>query len=107
MEMIELAEHPQLAKLVKLAGSKKRRAILHRNVKEVRLSMTYWSEGSRYTYYRVDLPTGKLTELPHYAPPQFGGPAEEPGLQLDANTAVIRTGVFVGKPATPAVFLPN
>lgn len=75
----------------------------------VELHDTYWDGGSRSSYSLVSCP-GKmapccLRRLPHYAPPQFGGPREPIKVSIDPGCAVVTTGIFCGKTATATVTL--
>lgn len=108
MDIVTLQPGTSLANIVKLTGSKKRRAIIARPTTEVRLSGTYWDGGSRSDYFLVDMKTMECVPLAHVSPAQFGGPKEDPVQHIQPHQAVIEAGTFCGKPATPTVYLhPN
>lgn len=104
MDIVALQPGTTLANIVKLVGSKKRKAILARPTEKVVLSGTYWDGGSRSDYFLVDLKTMQARPLAHYSPPQFGGPREDPAVELQPHQAVVEAGVFCGKPSTPTVY---
>jgi hypothetical protein len=103
METVELKDRPDIARLVK-AISKKRKAFLRRQDAVV-LDGTYWDGGSRSDYYLVHIASGQIKELPHSAPPQFGGVTAAKTVAIEPGYAVVEAGTFCGKPATPTVFL--
>jgi len=107
MHTVALKERPELLKIIKLVDPKfrKQNAFLHRQTTEVRLSGTYWDEGSRSSYYLVNLDTNQVVALDHCSPPQFGGPKEDPVQHLQPGFAIVEMGVFCGKPATPSIYL--
>jgi hypothetical protein len=100
---IELKSRPDIARLIGTL-SRKRTAYLH-YCSEVAMSNTYWDGGSCNVYYTVDRSSGQSQLLPRVPPPQFGGPDADPVVQLQSNQAVVRVGVFCGKPSTPVVYL--
>jgi hypothetical protein len=106
MEMVTLQRGTQLYDICKLV-SKKKRAILATPSNTVRISGTYWDEGSRREYFLIDLATMRATPLPSYGPPQFGGPLQDPVNPLEDGYAIVCAGISCGKPATPVVFLPK
>ncbi len=63
----------------------------------VTLSNTYWSGGSRSTYYGLNLETLQTVDLPHFSPPQFGGPSQPLEIPLVENLMVIEHDMFQGK----------
>lgn len=104
MDIIALTPGTDLANIVKLV-SKKRKAILARPTTEVRLTGTYWSEGSRSEYFMVNIKTKEIVPMACVAPPQYGGPKEDPVAHLQPGFAIIEAGIFCGKPATPTIYL--
>jgi len=71
----------------------------------VRLSDNYWSDGTRYEYFGVDLSTGKVFD-PKYS--EYGNPfthPEVPTVVLEPNSAIVRTGTFCGKKSKPVVYI--
>jgi hypothetical protein len=104
MDIVTITPGSVLSNIVKLTGSKKRKAILARPTTEVRLSGTYWDGGSRSNYFLVDLNTMQAKALASYAPPQFGGPKEDPVVKIEPHQAVVEAGVFCGKASTPTVY---
>lgn len=107
METITLKDRPDLQKIVKMVDGKcrKAKAFLHRR-NEVTLSGTYWDSGSRSQYYLVNLNSGTVTPCASFAPVQFGGPREDRVQKIEPGFAVVETGTFCGKPATPSIYLP-
>lgn len=103
MDLIQLKEHPAIAALVRPL-SRKHKAFVQRTDTVV-LSGTYWSGGSRSSYFLVDIASKKATPLDHVAPAQYGGPKNDPVQTLQPGQAVVEAGVFCGKPATPTVYL--
>lgn len=104
MDIVTLQPGTDLANIVKLVGSKKRKAILARPTEQVALSGTYWDGGSRSDYFLVDLRTMQARPLQHVSPVQFGGPRQDPVVNLEPHHAVVEAGTFCGKPATPTVY---
>lgn len=104
MDVVDLEKGSRLAEIVRLVGSRKRRVIMSRPATTVTLSGTYWSGGSRSDYWLVDLNTNQAQPLAHANPSQFGGPVQDPEIQLQPNQVVVKTGVFCGKPATPTIY---
>jgi len=104
MDIVNLQAGTTLANIVRLVGSKKRKAILARPTDKVTLSGTYWDSGSRSDYFLVDLKMMQARPLAHYSPPQFNGPREDPVVNLEPHQAVVEAGVFCGKPSTPTIY---
>lgn len=104
--IIELKTAPEVLRAIRAADStyRKRNAFLKVGPR-VMLDGTYWSGGSRTTYDAVCLVTGKSVEMQRLNPPQFGGPAEAPTVEIPDGVAIIATGVFCGKPATAFVYV--
>ena len=105
MDIITLQPGTRMAQIVKLVGSKKRKAILARPTDKVTMGGTYWDGGSRSDYFLVDLKAMQARPLPHVSPPQFGGPKEDPVINLEPHQAVVEAGIFCGKPSTPTIYL--
>lgn len=103
MDIVQLTPGTKLAQICKLF-SKKRKAILARPTEKVTISGSYWDGGSRSDYFLVDLRTMHVTPIAGVAPMQFGGPKEDPVVNLEAHQAVVCAGTFCGKPATPTVY---
>jgi hypothetical protein len=103
MEIVTLQAGTKLAQVCKLV-SKKRKAILASPTEKVTISGSYWDGGSRSEYFLVDLHTMRATPIPGVAPVQFGGPREDPVVNLAPHQAVVCAGTFCGKPATPTVY---
>lgn len=108
MDIVQLKDRPDLKAIIAMVDPtwRKQKAILTTGRNEVQLSGTYWDGGTCNNYYLVNLKTRRCTPLPNYAPPQFGGPKEDPVQQLEDGFAVVRMGIFCGKPATPIIYLP-
>lgn len=97
-------EHPELLALVRAVDPAYRKHKLYFDVcPDVRLSLTYWSDGTRYTYSAVNLATRKVGQAPQYDPPQFGGPSTVPTVAIPPGAAIVRTGIESGKQATAYV----
>lgn len=64
---------------------------------KVRMLGTYWDGGSRSTYHGINLATMASVDLPHFNPPQFGGPSSPPEIELKDNLAIVEWSVFCGK----------
>lgn len=108
MDIVDVVPGSRIAQLVRLVGSRKRRAMMAPRRNEVYISGTSWSGGSRSSWYRIRLSDNHVEPLAHYAPAQFGGPAEPPRLLLQPGTVVVEAGVFQGRPATPVIYVhPN
>lgn len=105
MITIPLKEHPALAKLVR-PFSKKHKAFLCRQDAVV-LDGTFWDGGSRSDYHLVEIATGQIQALPRSDPPQFGGVKAAVTRAIEPGFAVIRSGVFCGKPSTPSIYIRN
>lgn len=103
--IITLKEHPALAKLVR-PFSKKHKAIVYRQ-DAVALDGTFWDGGSRSDYHLVEIATGNIEALPRSDPPQFGGVKAAVTRAIEPGFAVIRSGVFCGKPSTPSIYIRN
>lgn len=103
---IQLKTAPELLRVIRAAmpSYKKHTATLF-VTERVTLSGTYWSGGSRSSYYAVDLATGVCSGAPHYNPPQFGGPQRDPEVEVPEGVAIVKGGIFMGKPATATVFI--
>jgi len=95
---ITLAKHPDLRRMLQTIGYRKREARVI-PATSVTLYGTYWSGGSRNTYTAVDLATGKVATAAQFNPPQFGGPAESPTVDIPEGVCIIRHGYFCGEPA--------
>lgn len=104
MDIVTLQPGTKLAQICKLV-SKKRKAILARPTEKVTISGSYWDGGSRSDYFLIDLRTMHATPIAGVAPMQFGGPKEDPVVNLEPHQAVVCAGTFCGKPATPTVYL--
>lgn len=106
MHRVTLKTAPELARLIKAAAPdyRKREAVLMAR-DTVTISGTYWDGGSRSTYHAVDLATLRQLPAPQYNPPQFGGPATDPTVNIPEGAAIVCTGIFQGKPATARVYI--
>lgn len=94
---------PQIARILSAVGVKTGKPVNIETAEYIRLSGTYWDGGSRTSYSAVNLATCQSVALPQYNPPQFGGPTEDPLIQLkngDNYIAIVEYGTFCGKPAT-------
>lgn len=106
MQTIELAQQSEFKRVIQAADRtyKKRKAFFY--VREsVTLDGTYWDGGSRSTYTAVRLSDGFSLGAPQYAPPQFGGPATAPCVQIPPGVAIVETGYFCGKTSTASVYV--
>lgn len=91
-------------KSVPLAGrfTKKRQCVVERAT-SVHLTGTYWDGGSKSEYRLVRISDGKVLPLSYsHNPPQFGG--TETTVELQPGQVLIRTGTFMGKPATCYIY---
>lgn len=106
MHTITLKDSPEVLRVIRAADAtyRKHKAWLHA-AETVALSGTYWDGGSRDTWTAVDLATGRSKGAPQYDPAQFGGPATAPVVAIPEGVAIVRTGIFCGKPATASVYL--
>ena len=99
-----LSEHPRLAQLIRAAAPSYRKKNAGVDTFPViEMHDTYWSGGSRSSYTWVDLETLQPVPLPHYDPPQFGGAM--PSLTMTPGRAMVKTGIFLGKPGLAFVTL--
>lgn len=104
--MIKVKLSPEIRDVIRAADPDYRKHDVYVHVVEtVTLSGTYWDEGSRDTYTAVNLSTRRAVPAPQWAPSQFGGPQAAPTVTLPAGVAIVRTGVFCGKPATATVYV--
>lgn len=74
------------------------RTVQLRQAESFTLSGTYWDGGTRSSYAAVtlsDVPRAK--SLPHFNPPQFGGPRTDPVVELDPRSAIVEHVIFCGK----------
>jgi len=51
---------------------------------------TYWDGGSRNAYHCLRLDTFASVPLPHFNPPQFGGPIEDPVIPMIEGMIVVQ-----------------
>ncbi len=105
MDIVTLQPGTDLARIVRLVGSKKRKAIIARPCTEVRISNSYWDGGSRSDYFLVDVKHMTYRNIPGVSPMQYGGPKEDPVVKLEPGFAVVEAGTFCGKPATPTIYI--
>lgn len=104
MEVVQIQPDTKLAKIVKLVGSKKRKAMIANPRASVTIRGTDWDGGSRSEYFLVNLLTWRSQPLAATPPARFGGPAERPDVAIDPHQVVVEVGTFLGKPATPTIF---
>lgn len=101
---VQLKDAPELKRLILAADpTYKKRACTLWVGTDVRLSQTYWDGGTRFTYTAVNLDTCKVGAAPQYNPPQFGGPAQDPRVQIPRRACIVKTGVFCGKTAQASI----
>ncbi len=106
MMTVKLADHLDVRDMIRAADPAYRKTSARIHVTDsVTLSGTYWDGGSRDTYTAVNLSTRRAISAPQYDPPQAGGPQAAPTVTLPAGVAIVRTGVFCGKPATATVYV--
>lgn len=105
-QRIKLSDHPEVARLVKIADSsyKKHQATL-RSCEKLALSGTYWDDGSRSTYTAINLENGSSLGAPQYDPPQFGGFKTDPIVEIPDGVVIVETGILCGKTATANVYV--
>lgn len=106
---IVLKGAPEVTRVIRAADPKYRKpkAVLI-TTPRTELSGAFWEGGSRNTYHAVEIATGRVMPSPQYNPPQFGGPAQAPTVDIPEGVAIVKTGVFCGKPATAFVYIhPN
>jgi len=104
MDIIALKDYKDIAALTKLV-SKKQKAILAKRTTSVRISCTYWDEGSKSEYHLIHIASKRVVPLAAQAPYQYGGLKEDPIQLIEKGYAVVEAGTFCGKPATPVVYL--
>ena len=108
--IITIKDYPFIRRLIaKVTNNRKQKAIIT-FCDKVTLSGTFWDGGSRSTYtlvtWSTDNPNDMVAQpLAQYAPPQFGGPKQDPVVVIGDNQAVVETGIFCGKVAAPHVFI--
>jgi hypothetical protein len=106
MHTIELKTAPELARIVRAADGAYRKTKARLVINPTcTLYGTYWDGGSRTTYTAVNLATMRAASAEQFAPPQFGGPAAAPTVDIPEGIAIVATGVFCGKPATASVYI--
>lgn len=105
-QYIKLSDNPEMKRIVRAAfPSYKKHEVALSFAETVTISGTYWDGGSRSTYIAVEINTLRTLGAPHYNPLQFGGPKENPKVEIPAGVAILEGGTFCGKPATVHVFL--
>ena len=106
LHKVKLTTAPEVKAIVLAAfpSYRKHDAYLSPHI-EVCLSGTYWDGGTRHEYVAVDLASKHSQGAPRYNPPQFGGPAISPRVELPVGVAIVAGGVFCGKPATATVYI--
>ena len=105
MKKIALSDYPTIRRIIGDLSRKRTAYISQKN--PVTISGTYWDGGSRSEYYQVDIRTGRAQSLGSVAPPQFGGPAADPVVTIEPGSAIVRVGIFLGRPVVPTVYLPT
>lgn len=74
----------------------------------VTISGTAWDGGSRDTYFVLRLSNGDTLPVPRMNPSAFGGPAEDPVINLQDDVCVVRHSIFCGKDMGLTIFVhPN
>ena len=53
---------------------------------KVSITGTYWNSGCRNSFVAVDLESMEKIDLPHFNPPNFGGPQEDPVIDLTTQS---------------------
>ena len=71
----------------------------------VTLVVLNWSGGSINKYYAVDLVTGNSVTRNFSAPHPMMNDAEGVNIKLRENSAIVRTGTFMGKPALMTIYV--
>ena len=109
-QTIALKDFPFIQRIVKAVTDSRKQKASVTFCEKVTLSGTYWDEGSISKYTLVTWDTtnpNQMSEmpLPSYAPPQFGGPKQDPVVNIEMNQAVVETGYFCGKVATPRIYI--
>mgnify|MGYP000446863879 CR=1 FL=1 len=104
--IVTLKDFPEIERVIRAANPKyrKHKAIVVAGPR-VTLHGTYWSGGSRTSYFGVNLSTFQCGGAPHYNPPQFGGPQSDPVVNLEPGAAIVALGTFCGKTATATVYV--
>jgi len=103
---IELKTAPELIRVIRAADGAYRKTKAFLRVQPTcTLHGTYWDGGSRTTYTAINLSTMRAATADQFAPPQFGGPAQAPTVDIPEGIAIVATGVFCGKPATASVYI--
>jgi hypothetical protein len=106
MHAVELKTAPELIRVIRAADSAYRKTKAFLRVQPTcTLHGTYWDGGSRTTYTAINLSTMRAATADQFAPPQFGGPAQAPTVDIPEGIAIVATGVFCGKPATASVYI--
>lgn len=106
LDTLELKAFPEIKRVIQSADPsyKKRKAFLS-VADKVELYGTYWDGGTRNTYTAVNLATGAVVTGPQYNPPQFGGPRENPIVEIPEGIVIVKTGVFCGRTAFATVYV--
>lgn len=79
---------PGVKRILRSAGYNGRR-ITFRAAESVPIRGTYWDEGRRTTYSGVNLQTGQVATIPHFDPPQFGGPVDIPDVPVKPGMVIV------------------
>lgn len=107
MNSYKLANYPRLARIVRAVAPyyRKHSVFVSTRADKVTMSGTYWDSGSRDTYTGLDLGTMTTLPQPHFDPPQFGGPKEDPIFPMKPGRVCVKTGIFNGKKATAHIYV--
>jgi len=68
-----------------------------RATETVTLTGTYWDGGSRSEYGGVNLSNFRAANLPQFDPPEFGGPASAPKIDIRPGMAVVEHSISAGR----------
>lgn len=97
MDTIHLDGNDPTAKKVAQCVGYNGRTFQLKGAEKVSLSGTAWDGGSRSSYFCVRLTDGTNVALPHFDPPQFGGPVETPVVEIPPECAIVQHTIFCGK----------
>lgn len=101
-------DDPAIERVLRAIGYTGRKPVRLRAAESVPLSGTYWDGGSRTSYYVANLGTGEARALPHFDPPQFGGPQKTPIQEIPADkpgAAIVALSTFCGREMGPTIYV--
>ena len=104
--IVVIKDNPELLRVIRAVDSVYRKPKCIVNVAtDCTLQGTYCDGGSRSTYTAVNLSDMRSSGAPQYAPAQYGGPMNDPRVDIPVGVVIVRTGTFCGKKATATIYM--